>query len=173
MKNIAVIYKSKYGSAKQYAEWIAEALNAQAFDSSSINLSKLSDYDIVIYGGGLYAGRINGVKPITKANCKQLVLFTVGLEHTTAEDCSEILAKSFTAEQLSVIKAFHFPGSLDYEKMGLIHKGMMAIVKKEADKKPIAERNKFDNFVIETYGKSVNYVDRSEITTLVEYVRGL
>jgi len=32
MKNIAVIYKSKYGSTKKYAEWLGEDLQADVFE---------------------------------------------------------------------------------------------------------------------------------------------
>ena len=56
MTKIAVIYKSKYGSTKQYAEWIAQALDAPLFEASSVNPAQLAEYDVVVYGGGLYAG---------------------------------------------------------------------------------------------------------------------
>ena len=78
MKNIAVIYKSKYGTTKQYAKWIAEELGASLFEASSINPSQLMTYDVVVYGGGLYAGGIIGVKLVTGNPCKSLVVFTVG-----------------------------------------------------------------------------------------------
>ncbi len=34
MGNIAVIYKSHYGTTGQYAGWIAKALGAQLFEAS-------------------------------------------------------------------------------------------------------------------------------------------
>jgi menaquinone-dependent protoporphyrinogen IX oxidase len=173
VKKIAVIYKSKYGSTKQYAEWISEALDAELFEASSVKSSELDKYDVVVYGGGLYVGTISGIKLVAEASCNQLVVFTVGLEHVTATDCKDIMAKAFTPERLSKIKAFHLRGSLDYGKMGLIHKGMMAVVKKEADKTPVNERTRFNNFVIETYGKEVNFVEREAIIPLVEFVRSL
>lgn len=51
-KQIAVIYKSKYGSTKQYAEWIAKELDASLFEATNIKPSQLLDYDVVVYGGG-------------------------------------------------------------------------------------------------------------------------
>jgi len=61
-----VINKAKTGLAKKYAEWIAEELSADIFDVSNVSANILIAYDTVIYGGGLYAGGINGVKYITQ-----------------------------------------------------------------------------------------------------------
>jgi len=170
-KNIAVIYKSKYGTTKQYAEWIAEALEAPIFESSGIKPSQLEEYDVVIYGGGLYAGGIDGVKLVTKADCKQLVVFTVGLADTAVTDYSGILKMNFTQEQLQNIKIFHLRGGMDYKKLNLIHKGMMAFMRKQTEKKPVAERTNDDHALLETYGKEIYFMDKETITPLVEYVR--
>jgi len=110
MSKVAVIYKSKYGTTKRYAQWIAQALDAPIFDASSIQPSQLSNYDTVIYGGGLYARGIDGVKLVTESFDKTLVLFTVGLADPKITDYTPILEKTFTPEQLSKIKVFHLRG---------------------------------------------------------------
>lgn len=61
-----VIYKSKTGFTKKYAQWIAEDLSADIFEVSKVNMNMLNSYDTVIYGGSLYAVGINGVKLITQ-----------------------------------------------------------------------------------------------------------
>ncbi|MCS4480542.1 flavodoxin domain-containing protein [Clostridium botulinum] len=63
---IAIIYKSKYGSSKKYAQWIAEEVKGDLFNSSNIKEEKLKEYDIIVYGGGLYASGISGISLITK-----------------------------------------------------------------------------------------------------------
>lgn len=63
MGNIAVIYKSVYGSTKQYATWIAEALGADLLEAGQAKLETLRKYDTILYGGGLYAGGIAGIQP--------------------------------------------------------------------------------------------------------------
>lgn len=172
-KRIAVIYKSRYGTTKQYAEWISEALDARIFESSSIKPSELKEYDIVIYGGGLYAGGIDGVKLVANVDCKKLVVFTVGLADPTVTDFTSILEKAFKKEQLLAIKAFHLRGAIVYKKLSLIHKGMMAVVKKEAEKNPVSKRTNDDIILLETYGNGVDFMDKSTIMPLVEYVRSL
>ena len=173
MSKIAVIYKSKYGTTKQYAEWIASELDASLFDVSSIKSAHLKNYDVVVYGGGLYAGGIIGANLITKNPCKSLVVFTVGAADPSITDYSDILSKNFTKELLSRIKIFHLRGGMDYTKMNLVHKGMMAVLKKTVEKKPPAERHEEDPVFLETYGKKIDFTDKSTITPLVEYVRTL
>ena len=86
MSKIAVIYKSEYGSTKKYAEWIAEELDGDLIENVKIRADDLENYDIIVYGGGLYAGGINGIslinKEFDKLKDKSLIVFTVGLIKT-------------------------------------------------------------------------------------------
>ena len=174
LNNIAVIYKSKYGSTKQYAEWIADELNATLFEAVSVKPSQLLDFDTVIYGGGLYASGINGVKLVIKNPCKLLVVFTVGAADPNTTDYSEILHKNFTQEFLQKIKVFHLHGGIDYTRLTSIHKIMMAMVKRtRVDNKPQEKRTGEDKIFLETYGKEFDYKDKATIKPLVEYVRSL
>ena len=64
--SIIVIFKSKYGSTKQYAEWIAQELGCSSVDVNDITIGDLEKYDKIVYGGGLYAEVINGASFLTK-----------------------------------------------------------------------------------------------------------
>ncbi len=54
MKTI-VVYKSKSGYTKTYAEWISSELNCDLKCAEDIKIDELLKYDVIIYGGGLYA----------------------------------------------------------------------------------------------------------------------
>lgn len=47
-----VIYSSKTGFVKKYAEWIAEELRADLFPADRAHKSIFRSYDTIIYGGG-------------------------------------------------------------------------------------------------------------------------
>jgi len=172
MNNVAVIYKTQYGTTKQYAQWIAEALEATLFEVSEIKPAQLMSFDTIVYGGGLYAGGIDGVKLVTKNPCKNLVVFTVGLDDSTITDFSEVLTRNFTQELLSQTTIFHLRGGIDYSKLNLIHKGMMAFVKNQAAKKAESELTINDRLLLETYGKQISFVDKDTIAPLVAFVKG-
>lgn len=168
-----VIFSSKYGTTEKYARWISEAIDAPCYEASDIKPAALSDYDLVIYGGGLYAGGISGVKLVTNNPCKRLIVFTVGLATPELTDYSEILKRNFTPEQLSNTQLFHFQGGINYGRLGPVHKAMMAVMKKRISKIPPAERTNDDHELLKTYGGNVDFTNKMAITPLLDYIQTL
>jgi menaquinone-dependent protoporphyrinogen IX oxidase len=58
MPNALVLYFTKYGSTKKYAEWIAEELKGDIFDIKDARPNQLHEYDVILLGSALYAGSI-------------------------------------------------------------------------------------------------------------------
>lgn len=172
-KKILVTYTSKYGSTRKYAEWIASALHADLFAAHAVKPKALSQYDVVIYGGGLYAGGIAGVKLVTQNSCKTLIVFTVGLANPITTDYSAIIDKNFTPELLAKTKFFHLRGGIDYKKLGPVHKVMMAMMKSMIQQKPESERVDEDKEFLDTYNSKVNFVDKQTIDLIIDYIKRL
>ncbi|GAA0774193.1 flavodoxin domain-containing protein [Clostridium subterminale] len=178
MSKTVVIYKSKYGSTKKYAEWIATALGADIFEASKIDATDMQKYSTIIYGGGLYASGILGISLITKAfdklKDKNLVVFTVGLaDPSNTEQFIPVIDKNLTKEMQKSIKLFHFRGAIDYKNLGLIHKSMMALLKNKVSKMPQDKMDDETKMMIETYGQVVNFTEQSSIKPLIEFCNGL
>src|SRR5690554_1968087 len=126
MNNMVIVYKSKYGSTRKYAQWVAEETRADLFESLEIGPKKLIEYDTIIFGGGLYASGIAGISVITKnfelLKNKRIIVFTVRLASTDRQEVFlPIIEKSFTQEMRGNISFFHFRGGIDYRKLGIIH----------------------------------------------------
>ena len=51
-KDIAVLYKSKYGSSKTYSKWISDKLHADIFEIGHVSLNTLNDYNKIIFVSG-------------------------------------------------------------------------------------------------------------------------
>jgi len=178
---IVVAYESKYGTTKKYAEWIAEALSADLCEKKSINLLDFKKYDTIIYGGGLYAGGVSGISLITKKyneiKDKNIIIFTCGLADPTddknVKHIRQGLDKIFTAEMKKSITIFHLRGRIDYKKLGLMHKGMMAILHKMIARKEQASLSDEDQQMMETYGKVVDFMDKTTIEPIVSFAQGL
>lgn len=179
MKTV-VIYKSKYGSAKQYAYWIAESVNADVFEESEIKNIEFRLYDKIVYGGGLYAGGINGINSIIKIydklKDKKLIIFTVGLADTdNAENIKNIkisMHKTLPIEIIDSAEIFHLRGAMDYKKLGPIHKTMMAMLKKSISKKPKDKLTQEDKELLRTYGENVNFIKFDNIAQIVKTIKG-
>ena len=181
MHKIVVVYKSKYGTTKRYAQWIAEELACAIFEQSKINPNDLSQYDTILYGGGLYAGGVSGIALLTKnfdaISDKNLILFTCGLADTAdrenTDHIKQSLAKVLTSPMQEKIKVFHLRGGMDYSKLGMAHKAMMAMLRKMMLKKDVESLRSEDKEMLNTYGKIVDFTDKNAIVPIVEYVRGL
>lgn len=178
MNSTVVVYKSKYGSTKKYAEWIADELNTDTFEASKINADALQKYSTIIYGGGLYASGILGVSLLTKAfnqlKNKNIIVFTVGLaDPKNKQQFTPIIEKNFTKEMQTTVKIFHFRGAIDYKNLGFMHKSMMILLKNKASKIYEKDRDAETKMMLETYGQVVDFTDKSFILPLLSYCKEL
>jgi flavodoxin len=179
MAKALIIYFSPYGTTKEYAEWIAEALNGDIYSINNLNQSILKNYDIIIFGSGLYAGKIKGIDIILKnyetLKNKKLIIFTCGLaDYSKIEHINAIysrLKNELSEKIIENVKIFYLRGGINYKKLKLKHKIMMWIMKKmilKNGKEKLSEENKE---FIETYGKKVYYMDKNSIKELLEYCK--
>lgn len=173
-KNIAVIYKSKYGSTKRYAGWIALRLDADLYEVSDIRPSDLDEYDTIIYGGGLYIGNINGLKFLIKnydrIKNKKIIVFSVGMESENNDLNKKIIDKNFHEELINNISLFSFRGAFDYGQLNLIDKLLMKGLRKSISEKSIRNLTEDDKIILEGFKQSVDLCDKKAIDLLVESV---
>ena len=172
MKSI-VIYKSKYGSTKAYAQWIAEKLGCECKDAKKIKADDLKDYDTIIYGGGLYAEVIAGVSLITKnfdaLKNKKLIVYTTGI---TPIDCTDyydkmVIEKNFKPEMTDKIKIFNFPGKMVLDELSVVHRTALKTLKKIMSSKE--NPTEMEKLLVELCDADGDFSDKNLITPLVEY----
>ena len=179
MAKTLIIYFSKYGTTKEYAEWIAEELNGDIYSVYNIKNNILNNYDTIIIGSGLYAGKVKGVDILIKnyelLKNKKLVIFTCGLaDYTIIENRNSIynrLKKEFPEKIIEKIKIFYLRGGINYKKLNLKHKIMMGLLKRMVTKKGLHKTNEEDKMFIETYGKTLYFMNKNSIAELLEYCK--
>ncbi|EGW39305.1 flavodoxin domain-containing protein [Desulfosporosinus sp. OT] len=175
MKTV-VIYKSKTGFTKKYAEWISAELSADIYCASRVTTNMLSVYDCVIYGGGLYVVGINGVKLITqnvdKLKGKKVVVFATGMSPAREEAVSEVISRNFTLEQQKIIQFFYLRGGFDYRKLNPFDKILMTLLKVSIKWKKLRKKELISDEIgiLEVFDKPADYTRRAKINELVEYV---
>ena len=148
-----VMYRSKTGFTKNYADWIAQELSCDLRDGRKVKASDLAAYDTVIFGGSMYMGGILGVKFIlkhmTQLQDKNLIVFGVGSSPAGQKTEDEVIGRNFTASQLEKIQFFYFPGGFDFARLSsfnkFIMKNVIKMLAKKADKTP-EEQIMLDNY---------------------------
>jgi menaquinone-dependent protoporphyrinogen IX oxidase len=179
MGEIVIIYKSRYGFTKQYAQWIAQELGADLLDAGKVKPMELANYRVIVYGGGLYAGGVNGISLLTKSfeaiKDKALYLFTVGAADVTDEQNTRkirsALGKALTPQMQKRIKVYHFRGGIDYPRLSLIHRIMMGLMRKMLQSKPQAQLSSEEKSMLETYGQAVDFSDKTTIGPLIADIK--
>ena len=170
-----VIYKSKYGSTKAYAEWIAEELGCKAVDAKQIKIDDLAEYDTIIYGGGLYAEVIAGVtiitKNIEKLADKKLIVYTTGI---TPLDCRDyydkmVIEKNFKGDIASKVKVFNFLGKMKMSELSVVHRTALKTLKKIMSSKE--NPSEMEKLLVELCDADGDFSDRNAISDLIQYVK--
>ena len=173
--NAIVLYKSKYGSTKTYAEWIAEELNCEAKDAKGVKAEDLLSYDTIIYGGGLYAEIIAGVSLITKniekLKDKKLIVYTTGITPLSVREYydGEVLDKNFKPEIRHFIKIYNFMGKMILSELSAPHRAALKMLKKIMSGKE--NPTELEKMLIELCDADGDFTDRSAIAELIEYAK--
>ena len=174
--NTIVIYKTKYGATKKYAEWIAEELACEALDAKSIKIDDILKYDTIVYGGGLYAEIINGVHILTKnmdkLQGKKIAVFTTGLTPTDCRDYYDkmVIEKNFKDGVPENVKVFNYVGKMILDELSLVHRTALKTLKKIMQGKE--NPTDMEKLLIELCDADGDFCDREAIGELIEYVRG-
>lgn len=173
MSKKVVIYASHYGYTQKYANWIAQALQCKVVNVSELDEKKLAQCDVIIWGGGLYASGINGIKQFKKLfpllRQKKLIVFTVGLASVDdPEPFKQLVQQNFDQEQIDRIQFYHFRGGMDYKRLSFAHRSMMAALRRVI----LMKKDQSDDAkgILETYGKTIDMSNRDAIQPLLDYV---
>lgn len=175
MKTV-IIYKSKTGFTKKYAQWIAEALSADVFEVSKANVDMIKQYDNIIYGGSLYAVGITGLKFITKnfdkLKDKKLIVFATGASPSSQRVIDEVVSKNFTSEQQKYIKFFYLRGGFDYKKLKFFDKFLMNLLKLKIKSKAKDKLTKDEIGMLAIYDRPTDFSSKKNIGAIVNYMNG-
>ena len=174
--NYIVTYSSKYGSTEKYAKWIGEALSCEVKKIKDVRSGMLQNYDVVIHGGSLYAGGVGGLKRLVELypeiRDKKLIVFTCGVaDPMSPKNIAHIeagVAKAVPEDMYGHMKQFHLRGGIDYSRLSPVHRMMMWMLCSTMKKKGYDTLSDEDKLMLDTYGKEIDFSDRSTIRALVD-----
>ena len=169
MKNIKIliVYQSKYGSTKQYAEWIHQRTEGDLVNIENENKPDLARYDIMIIGGYVRAGNIV-IAPFIKDHWsvmkgKEVILFTTSGTPPQHPKIQSIYEKSLPEEIRKEIKYFPLPGRISGKDLTFLDKFFITIGK-------IMEQ---DETLKKDMGKDFNGVQQENLLPLLEYLEDI
>ncbi|MCD9154265.1 flavodoxin domain-containing protein [Aeromicrobium duanguangcaii] len=170
--DILVVHASKYGSARRYAEWIAEALDAPVAASDEVSPAQLAEHDLVVFCAAIYGPMLRDSGVLKDAmqigGSTRWVLVTVGLSDpdlSTKRD--ELVAAKFEASLRDRLEVFHLRGAMDRDRLNMVERSMMSGVRKALTGK--RARTPDDQAMLEVLSDpAVDLTDRAAIAPIVE-----
>lgn len=160
-----ILWGSKYGTAKRYAQELSRRTGIPAFDFH--DRPDVSDCGTVIYFGALYAGGVEGLSKVLRHTPddgrRRWIIATVGLsdpaEPKTIRDIQSALRRQIPAGVYGHAAFYHLRGGIDYAKLTPAHRVMMKMMYLSLKRTPPEKRSTSSQGVIDTYGRKVDFVD--------------
>lgn len=163
MNKTVILYYSKTGFTKQYAQWIQESTKADCFPYAKRDEIDYSQYSAVLFGSWVHAGSIQNLKWLQakkeEFKDKKVLVFFTGASPDKAQ-CG------VKQEDLDSFPCFYCPGGLAYEKMGFFDRLLMRAFSQFIKKQAGADSIKYL-----TLSKSFNQTDKSAIEPLLNELK--
>ena len=174
--NSVILYGSHYGSARRYAQALAESTGIVR--APYRDAPRLSGKHCIVYEGTLYAGGVLGLRKTFRGFAPKegqtILIATVGLaDPTDAENRANIrasLKRQLSAEVLERAKIFHLRGGIDYQKLSLGHRAAMALPYQTARRVPEEKQTAENRALIETYGQRVDFEDLRALEPILQAI---
>lgn len=169
-----ITFGSRYGSAEHYAKKFAEITGFSVLPYRK--LKSTAGYERIIHFGALYAGGVLGLRRIIPllSNETEIIIVTVGLaDINDSQNIQNIRSAVFRQIPEKIFKnsrIFHLRGAIDYEKLNLKHRTMMAMLYAKAKGMPEEKKNSETRALIDTYGKQVSFADDTAVIELANII---
>ena len=150
-----IIYQSKYGATRKYAEWLKEATGFDLAETKKADADMLSGCDTVILCGGIYASGIAGISFLRKNKNalagKKTAVFCVG-------------ASPYD------IPLFYGRGAWDEEGMKFVDRTMCRMLQKSVAKKDPSTYEPWMIALMCAVGQKCDWTDRKYLEQLLRYI---
>lgn len=167
MEKTVIIYRSKTGFSQRYAQWLAEELGCRAVPFQERDAIRWDEYGTVILTGGLYAGRMAGLKWLAKRlpelAGKRVAALAVGCAPMDNPGMEESMDQLFGP--LPQVRGFYCQGGLDYQRMGAADRAMMAALRAALRRKKDAQA------MLEGISRSFDAAKRENLAEILAWAR--
>jgi flavodoxin len=128
---VLILYQSKYGSTRQYADWIHKDIPSEIVDVDEGDKPEFAEYDVIVFGGSVRMGRI-AIAPLIVESWNavkggKVVLFTTSGTPPQHPNILKIFNSSFPEDIRKEIKYFPLRGRILNKDIGFFDKLLIAI----------------------------------------------
>lgn len=168
-----ILYQSKYGATKKYADWLSEETGFQLIETKKAVVRDIAKYDVIVLGGGLYASGIAGLsflkKNIIALNEKRIIVFCCGASPYEKEAFQEIVNRNMK-DKLSGIPCFYCRGAFDMDSMSFMDMTLCGMLKKAVSKKDPNEYEIWEKALMAAGDEKCDWTDKRYLDPILETI---
>ena len=172
--NGIILYQSKYGATKKYADWISEETGFKCVETKSTNIKEVEEYDNIILGGGIYAMGIAGLsflkKNIEKLSGKNIIVYFCCASPYDEEAVKQIRTHNMT-DKLSGIPVFYCRGAWDMDSMSFKDRTLCKMLRKAVSKKNPDDYEIWEKAIMEAGEKKCDWTDKKYVEPILECIK--
>lgn len=168
-----ILYQSKYGATKKYADWLVEETGYDCIETKNAKIADLHNYDVIILGGGVYASGIAGLqfikKNIGQLADKKVAVFAVGASPYDEKAIMQI-REMHIKDELRNISLFYCRGAWDEEKMKFMDRTLCKMLQKAVAKQNPEEYEPWQKALMCAVGQKCDWTDKSYLEPLLKHI---
>jgi len=168
-----ILFKSKYGTTRKYAEWLVEETGFDSVETSRAKVEELAKYDVIVLGGGIYAMGIAGIsflrKNIGSLKDKRIIVFCVGASPFDPEALSGIRERNMK-DELKDIPLFYCRGGWDISSMSFIDRNMCKLLQKSVSRKDPETLEIWERALLSAGEEKCDWTDRKYLEPILEEI---
>lgn len=168
-----ILYQSKYGATKKYADWLVEETGYDCIETKNAKIADLHNYDVIILGGGVYASGIAGLqflkKNIGQLEDKKIAVFAVGASPYDEKAIQQGREMHFK-DALSNIPSFYCRGAWDEERMNFGDRTLCKMLQKAVAKQNPDEYEPWQKALMCAVGQKCDWTDKKYLEPVLQFI---
>lgn len=173
MKQGMILYRSKYGATKRYADWLCEATGFDAAETSKADIRQVGQYETLILCGGIYASGIAGLsflrKNYDRLKSRKIAVFCVGASPYDETAFGAIKAHNLK-DDLKNIPVFYGRGAWNQDNMSFTDRTLCKMLQKAVAKKDLKDCEPWEKALLSAAGKTCDWTDKKYLEPLLAFV---
>lgn len=173
MKSGIIIYRSKYGATKKYADWLAEMTGFECMQTPKANADAVTSYNTIILCGGVYASGIAGLsflkRNIGVLKGRRIAVLCVGASPYDEKALNEIKAHNMK-DELRDIPLFYGRGAWNEERMTFKDRTLCRLLQRSIANKSPDTLEPWMKALMDAAGKSCDWTDKKYLAPILEFI---
>ena len=169
-----ILYQSKYGATKKYAQWLQEATGFECVETQKADIKRLQDYDVIVFGGGVYASGVWYLsflkKNIESLLDKKIAVFYVAASPYDEKAYNQMREMHFK-DKLQSIPSFHCRGAWDLDNMSFTDRTLCKMLQKAVAKKNPAEYEPWEAALMEAGEQVCDWTAENYLYPLYDFLK--